>query len=444
MNVFCDALLAKLPDKEKISESSDVWRHDVNRTIAAVILMSASGLAQDLEFSGFADARYGIRTGSDPHSGNETLNELRIQTEYLWYHDLFTMTARTDFLYDNVPDSRNRLNLETGSGPIDLREFNLLFSPTMFMDVKAGRQILTWGTGDLLFINDLFPKDWKSFFSGRAEEYLKSPSDAVLISMFSDFANIDIAYTPRFDADRFVDGERFSYWDGTGLTGTTLKTERPDNWINDDEIAVRMSRNINGWETALYGYHGFWKTPMGFNPRSGKNTFPKLSVYGASMRGVIGGGIAKLEGGYYDSQKDRSGKDPYIPNSQIRLLTGYEHEIVKNLTGSVQYYIEHTMDHSRYLENFSGLPGTEADENRHVLTVRLTQMLMDQNLTLGLFTYWSPSDRDGYLRPSAAYKLSDNWLIEARGNIFFGEHNQTFFGQFEDNSNVSLAMRYSF
>ncbi len=419
----------------------------MRKLILTAVLVSSFGLsisspAQELH--GFVDARYGLRTQNDPNSDQEMLSELRAQLKGTWSHNLFTATVRSDFLYDSVADRHDRIDLETGKGPVDLRELNVLFTPIDSMDVKVGRQILTWGTGDLLFVNDLFPKDWQSFLSGRDPEYIKAPSDALFISLFPSFANIDIAYTPRFDADRFINGERFSYWGGTDLSGADLQTDKPDEWLEDDEIALRVSRNFQGWESALYGYHGSWKTPRGLDPVSGRNTFPKLSVYGASLRGALAGGIANLELGYYDSREDRSGTDPFIPNSQVRLLAGYEHEIITNLTGSVQYYLEHRLDHDKYRAAFPGAPGTEADENRHVLTLRLTQMLMNQNLTLGLFAYWSPSDHDGYLRPSAAYKLSDNWLLEARGNLFFGSDNHTFFGQLEDNSNLALAVRYSF
>ncbi|MBC8206211.1 MAG: hypothetical protein H8E68_03570 [Kiritimatiellaeota bacterium] len=401
----------------------------MKKLILAAILIASLSFAADIETSGFVDARYGIRTQSDPNSDQETLNELRLQLSSIWYHDLFTLTARSDFLVNGVANSHDRIDLETGEGPIDLRELNVLFTPVDWADVKIGRQILTWGTGDLLFINDLFSKDWKSFFAGRDEEYLKAPSDALFMSFFPSFATIDVAYMPRFDSDRFIDGERFSYWGGTGLTGTDLQTDKPNDWFNDDEIAVRVYRTFKGVEFAGYLYDGFWKTPQGFDPLSGQNTFPKLTVYGASARGALAGGIANLEAGYYDSRDDRNSTDPFIPDSQVRLLAGYEHELATDLTGSAQYYLEHTPD---------------TDHNRHVMTVRLTQRLMNQNLTLGLFTYWSPSDQDGYLRPSAAYKLTDNWLLEARGNFFFGKNNSTFFGQFADNNNVALAVRYSF
>ncbi|MCU0856905.1 MAG: hypothetical protein MUC65_00685 [Pontiellaceae bacterium] len=408
------------------------------------LILSSSAFAADLALHGFVDARYGLRTQNDPNKGDKTLEELRLQLSRVWYQDLFTATVRSDFLFDGVANNHDQLNLETGKGPVDLREMNVQFTPVDWMDIKAGRQILTWGTGDLLFINDLFPKDWKSFFAGRDEEYLKAPSDALFISFFPPFASIDFAYTPRFDSDRFIDGERFSYWNGAALTGTDLKTERQDEWLEDDETAARIYHTFEGMEFAVYGYDGFWKTPQGFDPVKGKNTFPKLSVYGTSIRGPLAGGIARLEGGYYDSRDDRNGTDPWAPNSQARLLAGYEHEIIKDLTGSAQYYIEHMMRHNEYCDAYPGPSGTEADENRHVLTLRLTQMLLNQNLTLGLFVYWSPSDQDGYLRPGVSYKLTDHWLMEARGNFFFGEHNYTFFGQFEDNSNASLAARYSF
>jgi len=393
------------------------------------LIISSAAFAASAELHGFVDARYGMRTQNDPNKGDKTLEELRLQLNSVWYQDLFTATARSDFLYDGVANNHDDIDLESGKGPVDLREANVLFSPAGFMDVKAGRQVLTWGTGDLLFINDLFPKDWKSFFAGRDEEYLKAPSDALFMSFFPAFASIDVAYTPRFDADRFIDGERFSYWNGAALTGADLKTDKPDRWFTDDELAVRVYRSFQGLELATYGYDGFWKTPQGFDPVSGQNTFPKLNVYGASARGPLAGGIARLEGGYYDSRDDRNGTDPNIPDSQVRLLTGYEHEIIKDLTGSAQYYLEHAPD---------------TGDNRHVVTLRLTQMLMNQNLTLGIFTYWSPDDQDGYIRPSAAYKLSDHWKLEARGNIFFGRNDNTFFGQFTDNNNIALAARYSF
>ncbi|MDH4240611.1 MAG: hypothetical protein OEW48_13705 [Phycisphaerae bacterium] len=42
------------------------------------------------------------------------------------------------------------------------------------------------------------------------------------------------------------------------------------------------------------------------------------------------------------------------------------------------------------------------------------------------------------------YKASDNVALEVGANIFFGDCPNTFFGQFQNNSNIYAAVRYSF
>jgi hypothetical protein len=315
------------------------------------------------------------------------------------------------------------------------------------MDVKAGRQILTWGTGDLLFINDLFPKDWQSFFIGRDVEYLKAPSDALFVSLFPSFANVDVAYTPRFDADRYISGERISFWNAAAGARTgeraVVRADKPDDWFTDAETALRVYRTLGGYEVAAYGYTGFWKSPAGVRPETGEATFPRLNVYGASLRGNLARGIAGIEAGYYDSLDDRHGSDPFTRNSEARFMAGYEQDLGNDLTLGAQYYLEYMMHHDTYVRS---LPDGQraGDEDRHVLTLRLTRQLLSQKLALSLFSFYSPSDQDAYLRPMARYKVTDNWLVTVGGNVFLGEEDHTFFGQFEKNNNLYAGARYSF
>jgi len=402
-----------------------------------------------LELNGFAEYRYGLRTQSDPYEDQCTLNELRLQLDGLWYHDLFTLQLKADFIYNEQDDNREDVNLHTGTGFIDLRQANVLFSPFSFMDVKLGRQLLTWGTGDLIFINDMFPKDWQSFFLGRDTEYLKAPSDALFVSMFPSFASIDLVYTPRFNADRYISGEYLSYWNGEEIVGqnSILKVDRPDEWFTDDEMAARVYKNISGYEVALYGYNGFWKVPGGMNPDTGDWLFPPLTVYGTSARGTLAGGIANIEAGYYDSRDDRDGDDPFVNNSETRVLLGYEREIVADTTIGVQYYVEHMMDYDKYMDAIRdmGAPtDTARDEDRHTVTLRLTQFLMSQKLMLSAFVRYSPSDHDAYIRPVVSYKVTDDWETSLGGNFFVGDDDYTFLSQFEKNNNIYAAVRYSF
>ena len=403
-----------------------------------------------LGLNGFWEARGGVRTQADRREKDASIGETRLQLEWEKAFRGVTLKYTGDFLYDQVDNHLSDVDLVRGTGWFDLRELWGRFSPAKWMDVKVGRQVLTWGTADLLFVNDLFPKDWQAFFIGRDVEYLKAPADAMKMSFFTDVADLDLVYAPRFNPSRFISGRRISYFNGMlgrrAGRDAVVRTDLPDEWFDDSEWAARVSRRVGSYELAGYGYWGYWKTPEGFDVARSRATYPRLSTYGGSLRGPLGRGIANFEAAYYDSRQDRGGDDPFVRNSEIRLLAGYETdlpEIAPELTIGVQYYVELMRGYGAYLR---ALPAgsNAADRDRHVITVRLTKQLLNQNLTLGLFTYFSPTDSDAYLRPNIRYKIDDHWTVEVGGNVFFGKDDHTFFGQFERNSNIYASLRYAF
>lgn len=391
----------------------------------------------EIDAYGFVEARGGTRLQEDPYEKSASIGEIRLQTDLSRDFEQVELKIKFDLLGDLVSEE----------GDVDLRDLNLSFSPLDIMDVKVGRQILTWGTGDLLFVADSFPKDWVSFFVGRDTEYLKAPSDAARISLFFDLFNLDLVYVPQFNGSVYIDGSRLSYWNPMlgKIAGrdSIFHDRNPDDFGSDSEYALRLTKNIEGTELALYGYYGFWQTPEGVDPLAPVLIYPELSIFSASIRDALWGGIGHLELGYYDSRDDSLGDNPNIRNSEFRFLAGFERELSQDFTGGVQYYLEYMQDYEEYEHNLpQGV--NEKDECRHVLTLRLTKLLMNQNLTLSFFTYYSPSDADGYIRPNVNYKINDKWTVEVGGNIFLGSDDHTFFGQFKENTNAYASLRFSF
>ena len=387
----------------------------------------------------FADVRAGHRLQTDPDIDDDLpLAEARIQVafEQSWGKTVFD--ARLDGIYDAVDEELRE----------DVRQVRLSLRPTSSTDLRIGRQILSWGTGDLLFINDLFPKDWRAFFTGRDTEYLKVPSDALRGGWHTRRGSLEVVYTPQFDPDRFLTGERVSFFNpqtgGRVGSAVPLEVDRPDRWFEDDEIALRFRSQVGSAELAAYGYYGFWKSPGGFDPDTGKATFPRLAVYGASLRSPLGPGVASFEVGLYDSLDDRCGCDLFVANGQFRALVGFERELAQQFTGGLQLYTERTTDHGadRRTRELAGA-GPGPDEWRTVTTLRLRKTLRRDTLALSLFTFYSPSDEDGYLRPSLRFDLSDRWRFEVGGNHFFGQGGTTFFSQLEPASNFYTAWRYT-
>jgi hypothetical protein len=398
-----------------------------------VALVPVLGHAQPV--TGFVEGRIGNRLQSDPTQDEASIREVRMQVSHTRFLGPADVQIKADFLYDDLDHDREDVDLERGEGWVDLRTASAAFRPAMWMDLKVGRQVLTWGTGDLLFLNDMFPKDWQSFFNGRDVEYLKAPSDAVWAAMFPGDWTVDLVWTPVFDADRYLDGDGISYYPQQFSPSNPMPSDVPDG----SEWAARLSRNLGSLELAFYGYEGYWKSPAGFSSE-GVAVFPELRVWGASVLTPVGDGLLNLETAYYDSLEDRSGNNPGIGNSEARFLAGYTREVRKNLTLGVQGYVEWLQDYDAYTGSLpEGMP--ERDELRQVTTLRLTQMLMNQNLILSGFVFVSPTDRDGYFRGSVEYKWSDTLTTTLGVNAFAGDEPHTFFGQFEDNTNLYLAVR---
>jgi hypothetical protein len=409
--------------------------------VVVALFATAPAAAQDLdvELHGFAEFGAGTRVRDDRLQPDDiVLSEARFRLELAHFTDRAEFAFKSDFTADGLTEEVD----------VDVRQAVIIARASDWLDVRAGRQVLTWGTGDLLFLNDLFPKDFVSFFIGRDDEYLKVPANALRLTFYSTLANLDLVVTPVFEPDRGITGERLSFFDsGTGALesatsmGGTLTSSRPARELDNGELAARLFRRVGTYELALYGYLGFTKQPLGFDPVADLPAHSRLNAYGASIRGAVAGGIAHVETALYDGADDR-GDDPNVPNSQLRGLMGYERELASDLTGGVQYYVERVMDHDRLLAASSS-PAFEPSGTRHLLTTRLTYRLLQQTLTASLFAFVSPNDEDAYLRPSLSYSWSDALTVALGGNVMVGG-DATFFGQLERGSNVYLRGRYSF
>lgn len=388
-------------------------------------------------WSGFVEGSLGTRFDDDVLvDDRSTLQELRARIESEWQPGKFTVGLKADVYYDGV-----ELRWDA-----DVRDLTAAFTVDDNLDVNIGRQVQTWGTGDLVFLNDLFPKDFVSFFAGRDDEYLKAPGDAIRLTRFSKTMNVDFVWTPVFESDVYLTGERFSFF--SPLAGSNvapmprLSAAEPDNSFSNGEFALRLFRTIEGREYALYLYRGFFKQPTALTD-SLEPTFAPMTSIGASLRHPLGRGLFNVEISYYLSRDDRRGTDPLVPNSQLRFLAAYEWEARPNFTVGLQYYVESTLDYRQLIDN-SPYPDVEADGHRHLLTNRLTYRAGRDKHTWSLFTFYSPSDSDFYLRPVYTYRHNDEWSVVAGANLFGGNDQHTFFGQLEDASNAYVRIRYHY
>ena len=387
-------------------------------------------------WTGFIELAAGSRWNRDAAVGRRaTLGEIRWRLERNWALAGGELSFRGDFTADGVLDEVDA----------ELRELAYGFSAGK-TDFRLGRQVLTWGTGDLLFLNDLFPKGWVSFFAGRDDEYLKAPADAIRVTRYGEWFNIDLAALPRFNSDEYLTGGRLSFFSPEKgrivAPSPPLAAAEPSASLSHAEWALRLFRNVDGNELAAYGFDGYYHQPAPVGP-AGVLGFPRLRAFGASWRRTLGSGIFSTEVAHYQSRDDRAGTNSAIPNSQWRYLAAFEWEAVPRLTVGFQFYMERTLEHGAQLAN-SPWPQFETRKNRSWITNRLTWRTRRDRVVWSLFSFYSPADDDAYLRPQVSWRINDAWLFNAGGNIFLGDEEHRFFAQFQDNNNLYARIRYSY
>ena len=418
--------------------------------LLATVLAILSGTVQsqegdgdwEMDFQSFALGTYTARIGSDapqtPEGRKFLLAEERLRLEL----NMWTDFAETEILVklDGVHD------WVTNEFSLDLREAYLDFTMGK-ADFRFGRQIATWGVGDLLFVNDVFPKNWVSFFSGRPLEYLKVGIDAFRGRYSSDLLNAEFLLIPRFEPDTLPTPMRFFLHDD--FAHVSLRDEQlPDTGLDDPELALRLYRRFWGYDISFYTYRGYWRSPSQLaddpvDPGRVTHFFPALSTYGLSAQGQALHGVISLEAGYYDSRDDPEGDNVAIPNSQARFLVGYQKQLSENVTLGFQYYTEIMMDFPAYE---SALPIDSGRQKKYhdMATVSVRRFLKHHIWELAIFVFYSPAERDYLIQPRVVYRVSDNFTTVLGANLFGGKRDTTFFGQFGRNDNLYLTLRYDF
>ncbi|MBL6989102.1 MAG: hypothetical protein ISR65_04965 [Bacteriovoracaceae bacterium] len=414
---------------------------------------TASGPSKGLEFTGFLEFEQGANlTGVGPHrksTGSDSRDwvmagrRFRLKTSKT--NDSGGIFGKFDFVNDDIINKTY----------IDIRELKLQYTPVSWMDISIGRQVSTWGVADMLFINDLFPKNWVANFQGRDMESMKDPSNSLRVTTYFGDFSWDIVYHPKFTPDTTPTGCYFSIYDmSTGgltsntnsCTSETISADSSISKFKNGEVATSLKTKIFGQEVALYGYHGFYKSPRGVMMVAGNPMphYPKLNVFGASSEGQIGPGIVSFEIGYYDSPEDKDGTNFLIENSSLKFLLGHKIDLSSNLSIGVQWFQEIMMDYDQY--KASAQAPTLKKKSHNTFTLRVTYKTMQETLWFNLFTYIRPDDKDSFTKFDVTKRLDDNFSIAAGVNIFTGKKNylDRDFGMLKDDDNAFVRFRYNF
>jgi len=431
----------------------------------------ASSEAPALEWSGFMQLERADHVGDkSPADRKHLADELRFRLKTTHAADKGSMIIKLDFVQDLV----------TGTSAVDVREARILTTPASWLDLSLGKQVNTWGVGDMVFINDLFPKNWMAMFLGKDMEFLKEPANSYRASAYLGPITVDVVHHPKFAADVTPAGCTFAVFNPNsmldssqpsiagGESACTSAASPNPNMPTEAEDAVRLKMQTGGWELAMYGYRGFYKNPKGMVMSSSTDgvslspIYPRMSSIGGSAEGPLGPGILSMEVGRYDSLDDPNGTNPLIENSANKGLIGYRLEFSQHISAGMQSMVESMSQADGYDQGILGMyqqMGLTAEQaaqtaaykyrlapTRHTYTLRLGFKAYQDTLWVNFFAFERPEDEDRYQKLEVVKRLSDALVLATGANVFSGSATKPDrdFGMLDNEDNGFVRVQYNF
>lgn len=360
-------------------------------------------------YNGFVQGKVGRFLSSQPQSTNFSARDLTLRLETQYEGELFQAQFKADSQYLLLKSDWQHQVRELAVS-VDLANSDnetISDSALAGLSFKVGRQSLSWGLGEFIFLNDLFAKDWQSFFNGDDISYLKKPNDALKLSYFFGEASLDVVYQTQHSVDNL-------YQPISGLISPS-----------DSSIHARYYFSSGQTDYAFYASDGIGNTPLFI---AGSFEYQQLKSLGASMIKPLAGGLFKAEFSNYwlDNSLAQSSK-------QQRYLIGFEREIMPRLNLSLQAYLE--QDSNPY--------ASHTLDNRQLITTSFNYRSSDDNWNNQVMLFHSPNHHDNYLRISSSYRYSDQIILSGHINNLNG-HSDTFFGQLKAIDNAALRITFYF
>jgi hypothetical protein len=386
----------------------------------------------DGNVSGYVQEHLAFRTGSKSAcAGVEgcsvMVNEQRVQLLGEWQPvQGLASTLRVDALHDGA----------AGGSTVLVREAYVDGAIAKQVEIRAGRQVITWGVADYLFVNDIFPKNYDAFFTGKPFDHMKEAVDAVKLNAVAGEMEIEVV-AARPDQD------------GMPSQGRFISAALPPGMLaapagrHGTDFAARIAGRFGRWDTAAYAARYHSREPgLYMVPKAGLAwEMQPTRHFGVSATASAGNGVVLAEAAYIDTDLKSGNMNRYTFGRQVKALAGYSADFGDDLNASLQYHLERSLDYSAYVNSLAPQAAPTSRE-RQTLYARGSKKLLHQTLGLGMQAFVA-FDGGRYLNPFASYSMADGWNWEVGANLFDGKATSRY-GSMKRDSNLYTSLRYSF
>lgn len=378
-------------------------------TIIALLwcMLPRPALAQDEDslrvgVKGFVDTYHAVRTES-PNDWMSSRSRVRGEV---------TLEKGHTGAYVSANLVHNAI-LKDRSG-FQLREAYAYYSDSHW-DVRAGRQIITWGVADALRLTDIIsPMDYTEFLAQDYDD-IRIPVGGLRLRYSREKWSAELVAIPVSSFFELpTDAE--NPWS----VGPLPIGDEPSHKLYNMEYGGRLSFFLSGIDFSLSALHTWNKQPVFCN---GVGEYRRMTMLGADCSIPVGQFVVRGEFAEYLDEVQTFGRA-----AASNALLGLDWYAGNDWSLSAQYAHKYV--------------SSGEHRNTGLATLRISKELLHNTLALQTFAYVDVTNGGIYNRLSADYALNDQ-LHAILGYDFFHADRGSF-AVYDKNSEVFVKLKYNF
>lgn len=387
--------------------------------------------ALDVRVKGFVDTYQAVQTdGPNKWMSSRTRARGEVSIEKNGVGAFVSANA----IYNSIVKEQNGFSL---------REAYAYFN-TGNWDIRAGRQIITWGVADAMRLTDIIsPMDFTEFLAQDYDD-IRVPVTGVRVKYIRPSWSAEVIAIPVpsfFELPTDKANPWAISFPGVNRPYMIDLDNTPAKNLRSSEYGGRFSVFLPGVDFSVYALHTWNKMPV-FTQKineEGELVFlgehRRMTMLGADASVPMGKFVIRGEfAEYLDEAQTPSISDIRTPRKNTANgLLGVDFYPGNDWTLSVQYS-------HKYIANFSS--DISGYRNSGMATLKIGKELLRNTLNISTFAYVDITNGGIYNRLSAEYAITDQIHAFLGYDLFHADKGQ--FAMYDKNSEVWLKLKYSF
>lgn len=314
------------------------------------------------------------------------------------------------------------------------------------LDLRVGKQIITWGRADALNPTDLLtPKDF-TLLSAKDEEERRIGTAAVKVNYYRGDYTLSLIWLPVFNPSTIP----LTAPPGFRLT----EDKRSQGRWTDQGFAVKFDHTGGDFDWSVSYYYGLDVIPTGrsVTPTLAQLTHNRIHMVGADFARTLGRFGLRGETAFVQTQ-DPGGSDIIVKNPYVFYVLGVDHDVTEDLNINLQAYQRLIINYQdmftipdpavRNVAVLNVIFHQQMDRIQEGLTGRIKAQWWNDTLEAELLGVWNANRSDFFVRPSVSYAFTDTWKGFMGWDVFNGRK-ESLYGFLQNNTAFFAELRATF